>query len=670
MKCLIIDNYDSYTYNLYQLIAKVTQEMPLVVKNDQLSYEDLSDLDYDAIVISPGPGRPENPKDFGLCREVIEKSDRPILGICLGQQGLYYLNGGTIGLAPEPIHGRLSEIQHQNRGLFADIPQNFKVTRYHSLICKEEELENIQVDARTSDGLIMGISHRAKPHYAVQFHPESIASEEGEAIIRNFMRLVVDNQLETLPLYYQQHDFRGSALAIFDQLNQQNPQTHWLDSSLVSPSLSRFSIIGQAGPKRGHRLEYSVNQNRVMKRVGQEIQEVIDQDILTFLDQHQPKWPVHPDLPCDFQLGYIGYWGYELKALTEGINRHSSPYPDALLDYIDRAVIIDHQENQLYYLSYSDDRDWMMSIQLEKKVESLTYQAEEEINQLPTISWSMSHQDYLQAIHQCQDWIRQGESYEICLTNRLTIQGHLDPYRYYQCLRQSSPGPYAAFLQFKELSVACSSMEKFLTLDRNRIVQSKPIKGTARRGQTEAEDQRIIQSLANEEKTIAENLMIVDLLRNDLGKVCQVESVTVPHLMAVETYSTLHQLVTTIQGRLKTDQSSIDLFRACFPGGSMTGAPKYRTLELIDQLESHSRGVYSGTIGYLANNGCMDLNIVIRTAVIEEEQATLGVGGAIIALSDPEDEFQETLVKAQGALNALKHYYQLDADFQFDIHGS
>ncbi|MGF3141450.1 aminodeoxychorismate synthase component I [Facklamia sp. P13064] len=672
MKFVIIDNYDSYTYNLFQLIAKVTQEVPLVIKNDQMSYEEFKLLDFDAVVISPGPGSPENPEDFGLCREVIEKEERPILGICLGQQGIYYLNGGEIILAPQPVHGRLSEIRHNNQGLFKGLPQDFKVTRYHSLVCKEEKLENIQVDARTHDGLIMGISHRSKPQYAVQFHPESIASQEGERLIENFVDLIHTFQIQTNPLHVTKVPYQGNAQALFNQLYQINKQTQWLDSSQVTKALSRFSIIGQAGPRHGHRLTYDITDNLVIKTDIKGREERIHQDIFTYLEKHQPQWPIHQDLPCDFQLGYIGYFGYELKSLMEGPNQHQSSYPDVILDYIDRAAVIDHHENQLYLLSYKDDKDWIKDLDFSQAYISVGEKEElimEAFDQ-PTIAWAMARSDYLKAIHQCQDYIRKGESYEICLTNRLDIKDQLDAYIYYQTLRQASPAPYAAFLTFDHFAVACSSMEKFLTLNRDGRVQTKPIKGTAKRGQNPAEDQAIIHALATEEKTMAENLMIVDLLRNDLGKVCQIGTVTVPKLMAVESYSTLHQLVTTVQGFLAKNVSAIDLFKACFPGGSMTGAPKYRTLELIDQLEGRPRGIYSGAIGYIANNGCMDLNIVIRTAVIEEEKTSLGLGGAIIALSDPEEEYQETLVKAQGALNALKAYYHLPSTYEFKIEGA
>ncbi|MBS4881832.1 MAG: aminodeoxychorismate synthase component I [Peptoniphilus harei] len=668
MKSLIIDNYDSYTYNLFQLIGKVSGIEPLVIKNDELTYQEILDLDFDNVILSPGPGNPEKEKDFGVCKDIIEKLNKPILGICLGHQGIYYYNGGKILRAEEPMHGRQSEIMHNGKNLFKGIKNNFKVTRYHSLTCEDKELKNINIDARTEDGVVMAISHKTKPIYGLQFHPESIASECGEKLIENFINICREFYKED-QLYYEIIEKSFDTKNIYEKLYKYDHKALWLDSSKVEEGLSRFSIFGLQSTK-AHTIKYDVDKNLVEKYfLDGRKKENDKENIFDFLKKNRKKWTYDETLPFDFQLGYIGYLGYELKKVTENVkNNFSYDFPDAYFKYCDRALVYDHKEEKLYILSMADDKDWVRDIKniLEKNFEENNEETSKK--DFPKLKFMKDKKTYINDIEKIKDLICQGETYEVCLTNRLDIFDKINGKKYYMNLREKSPGQYSAFLPLDEIKIASYSMERFLKVDKNKIVTTKPIKGTIRRGDNLEEDQKLIDELRNEEKTKSENLMIVDLLRNDLGKFCEIGTVKVPKLMDVETYKTLHQLVTTVSGKIKDDVDIMDVLKKTFPGGSMTGAPKKRTLEIIDQLENYPRGIYSGTIGFISNNSTIDFNIVIRTALIEEDKATIGVGGAIILLSDAEEEFDEIVLKAKGSLLALQAYYNNFDDI--DIEGS
>lgn len=262
----------------------------------------------------------------------------------------------------------------------------------------------------------------------------------------------------------------------------------------------------------------------------------------------------------------------------------------------------------------------------------------------------VSREGYLAAIGRCREALEAGESYEICLTNRVRLPAVADPLRFYLWQRRRNPAPYAAFLRYHDLAVASSSPERFLTVGTDGWAECRPIKGTAPRSDDPDEDRAAAERLAVDEKTRAENLMIVDLIRNDLGRVCEPGTVLVPRLMKVESYATVHQLVTTVRGRLREDVDVLDAVQACFPPGSMTGAPKIRTMEIIDSLEPSARGVYSGALGYLGLDGRADLSVVIRTAVMTPAETVVGAGGAIVLDSVPSEEYDEMLLKATAAV--------------------
>ena len=249
--------------------------------------------------------------------------------------------------------------------------------------------------------------------------------------------------------------------------------------------------------------------------------------------------------------------------------------------------------------------------------------------------------------------IRDGRVFECCLTRRIELELTADPWRLYGKLRGAARGSFGAWLTRGDVAVLCSSPERFLSLDRDGWLETRPIKGTRPTSPDPWEDTRLREELATSPKDLAENLMIVDLARSDLGRVCETGSIEVPELMAVELCGWVWQMVSTVRGRLRAGLDGIDAVRACFPGGSMTGAPKIEAMKMIGELEPWSRGVYAGSLGWLDDAGAMDLNIVIRTLVVRGGRAVCGVGGAVTADSDPAAEWQETLDKAAALAYAV-----------------
>ncbi|MEJ1931982.1 aminodeoxychorismate synthase component I [Nostoc sp. NIES-2111] len=684
IKTLIIDNYDSYTFNLYQMIAEVNGELPLVIRNDQLDWQELKQQVFDNIVISPGPGRPENPKDFGVCQDILlNYPDVPILGVCLGHQGIGHYYGGKVIHAPEPKHGRLSEVYHNNCDLFQNIPSPFCVVRYHSLLVAEDLPSCLEKVAWTEEGLVMGLRHRHLPLWGVQFHPESICSEYGYQLLQNFKSITEESlnqngkyrptsarkvfsiphtppQPPEFAICCRKLDYFPNTEQVFVHLFGEDPHAFWLDSSRVEAGLSRFSFMGGSGGANSLLVRYRtqsqeliVTQSGKVTRTQESIFDYLKREINRRRCQTE-------ELPFDFNCGFVGYFGYELKAECGAELVHTSSVPDAILLLADRLIAFDHQEQATYLVYLTPVGETASAIAwfelMEKRLRNLPPLPPLDLGTTPqpvTFRLSRSYQTYKADIYRCLQEIREGETYQVCLTNHLHTDTTPNPLTYYRRLRQINPAPYSAFLRFGDIAIACSSPERFLQIDRQGWVETKPIKGTVRRGKTPEEDFLLCESLRNSEKERAENLMIVDLLRNDLGRVCQVGSIHVPKLMDVESYATVHQLVSTIRGLLSPYMDATDCIRMAFPGGSMTGAPKLRTMEIIDQLEQEARGVYSGAIGFLGLNGAADLNIIIRTAVLTPEQTSIGIGGGIVALSDVEMEFQETILKANALIAAM-----------------
>lgn len=692
IKTLIIDNYDSYTYNIFQIVATMNQVMPVVIRNDQFDWSTLQAISFDNVIISPGPGRPENAKDVGLSADVMLNTKVPIFGVCLGHQLLAHVYGGSVIHAPEIFHGRLSEIYHDESSLFSQIPQGFEVVRYHSLIVDNKLPPILEKTAWTKDGIIMGLQHKLRPIWGVQFHPESICTEFGSALFRNFHDLTLEYYknsyrthipkieaesfavsrstskkfeedpsitLESYRILYKELDTNYNPEEVF--LNHMSEQDYafWLDSSKIETGMSRFSYIGSNSGPLSKVIRYRIadQQVEVLTNDGSTF---VDYTIFDYLEKELSVLKCQSDLPFDFNCGFVGYFGYELKEECGGKKEHDSNIHDVMFILSDRIIAFDHLEGKTYLVTYAhkDNKQaaeaWLNDFEGllgSSAMRDLNFP--EYLDRPIPFYLGRSHAEYIADLEQLKGYLIDGESYEVNLTNRIHTIPIEDPLRTYRCLRKVNPAPYSAYIRFKEIAILCSSPERFLQISSNNNVEAKPIKGTLKRGRTLEEDKNLKLKLKNSAKDFSENLMIVDLLRNDLGAVCVVGSVHVTKLMEVESFETVHQLVSTIKGKLKEDVSTIDCIKGSFPAGSMTGAPKIRTMDIIDKLEKESRGIYSGALGFLSLNGSADLNVVIRTIVCTPNITTIGVGGGITIQSDAEQEYDEMLLKASALIKSI-----------------
>lgn len=718
MKTLIIDNYDSYTYNLYQIIAEINGTSPIVIRNDECSWEAAkAAYEFDNVVLSPGPGSADQAADFGICKDALKEEKLPILGVCLGHQGLGHIHGARIISSPEIAHGKISRVKHDGDRLFEGIPSSFQVVRYHSLLLDNSLPASLMPLAWTEDGLLMAIRAVDKPHWGVQFHPESIASEHGEALLRNFMNItrsfyeeangeeaiLVKGQLTQQHRYpsagetkqgfesawsgtegtldaasisvqhkghvrYRKLSQWYDSEQVFVELYGDQTTAYWLDSSRDDGNMSRFSFMGDTRGPLSKRVAYDANTQKVTV-IDREGTQVLDQDIFSYLDQELARFKMKsPALPFDFNSGFVGFYGYEAK----GDIGDSTPreYPDAMFIFSDRFIAFDQLLKEVYLVCLTEDAEaadtWMDAVCMQlEQLSSLktSFKSAAIRDSLPeqgeigaSFHYHVPHNSYLDSIAQVKKYLAAGDSYEINLTNELRVEAELAPLALYRNVRRMNPAPYAAYLTFnEELQLICSSPERFIRVGRERQIDAKPIKGTIRRGKDVSEDEQLKQQLAASQKDFSENLMIVDLLRNDLGKVCEIGTVKVPKLMDIESFETVHQLVSTITGQLRSDVPLNACIQAVFPGGSMTGAPKKRSMEIIEKLEKRPRGAYAGAIGFLGLNGTADLNIVIRTIVRQGKRLSIGVGGAIVMDSEPELEYQEIELKARALVEAIQY---------------
>lgn len=443
-------------------------------------------------------------------------------------------------------------------------------------------------------------------------------------------------------------------MELFEAVKKNGDYPFFLDSGMDSEKLGRYSFIG-VDPF----LMVKSEGNRVSLEEDGKIR-TIDGNPLDILQEKLDMYKIErEDIP--FVGGGVGYFSYELAHLMEKLPNtveKDVDIPEMVMGFYDGVVIIDHR----------DDKKYIGAIGFKENIEEIIKKIENSIkeyeNKLKTekiekniikdreIKSNMTEDYYLSSIKKLKDYIYSGDIYQVNFTQRFKCDFQGNSNELYKNLKAINPAPFAAYLDFGEGEIISSSPERFIKLT-DRTIETRPMKGTRPRGKTEAEDEKLKEELVNSEKDRAELLMIVDLMRNDISRVAETGSVKVTELFHLEEYATVLQMVATIQGKLKDELSAVDIIKATFPGGSITGAPKIRAMEIIDELETTTRNIYTGSIGYLGFDGDMDLNIAIRTLVLKDNKAYFQVGGGIVWDSDPYEEYEESLVKGRALVKAL-----------------
>ncbi len=433
------------------------------------------------------------------------------------------------------------------------------------------------------------------------------------------------------------------------------PYPFFLDSSFDLKGLGRYSFLGASPYKiirsKGRTVEIETcfgnyrYQGNAFDFIGEELK----------------RFRIASEHYIPFLLGGVGYFSYDLLHLLEEIPSKTIDdigFPECHIAFYDTSIAFDHHEGKGYVVSVTENKadeviELLRSEKSEVRGQKLDIQTQNSKLKTRHFDSNFTREDYIKAVQKAKEYIAAGDIYQVNLSQRFSTEIDMSPYDLYLRLRETSPAPFSAYLDFGKAAVLSSSPERFLKID-GKEVETRPIKGTRPRGRTPEEDERLKKELEQSDKDRAEHIMIVDLERNDLGRVSRYGSVKVKEGMSVETFAQVHHLVSTVSGELKDGMEPVEVIKATFPGGSITGAPKVRAMEIIEELEPIKRGVYTGSIGYIGFDGRMDLNIAIRTVVVKDGKAYFSVGGGIVADSDPEAEYQETLDKARGIMEALK----------------
>jgi para-aminobenzoate synthetase component 1 len=454
------------------------------------------------------------------------------------------------------------------------------------------------------------------------------------------------------------------------------PYSFFLDSGMDPGKLGRYSFLGDEPF-----LIVSSRGSEITVIRGKEREVQCGNPFDTIGKLLEPYRLDHCPAPVPFLGGAVGYFSYDLCHFTEHLPSTAVDdlrLPESCLGVYDTVLAFDHLEKKAFIVAtgfpemeegqrlrrarmrLEETKDWLRATSVthatylpgSRKLGDSELQSQHESQEI-TLKSNFTPEEYMSAVNRVREYIAAGDVFQVNLSQRFEADLKISPFELHKRLRVVNPAPFAGYLNFPEVTVVSASPERFLKVQSD-LVETRPVKGTRPRGRDPVEDERLSDELTHSAKDRAENLMIVDLERNDLGRVCRYGTVKVTELAILERFPTVFHLTSTVTGRLRRGKSKIDLLKATFPGGSITGAPKVRAMEIIDEIEPTRRSVYTGSIGYMGFNEDMDINIVIRTVLIKEGKAYFQVGGGIIYDSDAEAEYVETLDKARALIRALQ----------------
>ncbi|MFA6436590.1 MAG: chorismate-binding protein, partial [Candidatus Gracilibacteria bacterium] len=592
MRLLLIDNYDSFTYNLYQQLERLGADV-VVKKNDEITIGQIKREGYDAIVISPGP---KKPKDSGISCDVVREfyKTKPILGVCLGHQCIGEVFGSNVVRAPCVMHGKVSSVEHEGIGIFRTAKNPFNVARYHSLILDRTPKDFIQT-ARTRDGIIMGIQHKKYPVFGVQFHSESFLTQGGDILIRNFLKLVPrqEGKENFCEPGTQRSEVSHSG---FLNSNSMDPSSLQDCGSAECPTPMRTKILPVPIAFNFDPLQLFQKLQKTEKKVAflytgkleqNEAWSILafnpkktfigmqDDDVFKKLKQKISAQKTKNPHKLPFCGGWIGSFSYDIGYSLFNLKKNTKNpdlLPLATLHYYDQFVCFNHRTKKIFStVPKLIKAIWQREISMQKKLDPLHFTPE------------MPQKTYDHAFEKIKNYILEGDIYQVNLTHRLTAPFKGDLRTLFVRLCEKNPAPLSAYFEADDFTILSASPERFLTL-RDRTVFTFPVKGTRPRGKTLIQDEKFKNDLLANEKETAELNMITDLLRNDIGQTCAIGSVKVVRHRALQKCPTVWHTYSEIRGTLRSEYNALDLLKSCFPGGSITGCPKKRAMEVIDEL--------------------------------------------------------------------------------------